>query len=634
MLNIPDSVKALFKQDGVRKNFRAHFPNGELPDITNDNIVKESVNFTESICSQDVFKFGLSEASVIEFETVGVGNMYGMTMECGIEIDCSSLSAADIADIEAGTWDGEFVPLADSDLGFPFFRVPYGVFTVDSCPRNHEAMTHRKVTAYSASYSDASYNLPWFPDNMLVPKLSVAPDAFIRQVTRQGLVETSTAAGTGIKYLLYDSNGNPYSIATALIGDSRSVAPTGVAGWRACFFETDLEWDEADSRAVGNDIADQLTAAGYDFTYDAKKRKIYLDNRQALENACPMLFGPSLCAAGADQVVSGGETNIYNIDNLLYWYHVNRKNTLYPILCSVSYGKAVNDNAAFIGLNMPCKYTINMTRLVYYTAPTESPVFRLIDSSYQTFCEITPTVNVPTLDANASVKFYTYTAQSFPRIPIDNMGVAYKKQIKYEKTLGSWVTRNLTVYSYVDALDRIKVTNSIAELNAQFGRVNRKGEAEFIRLDASAPLAILPGEYMSLWWDEFEVEPIGTVRYGYEADGEQVKLDYNFGNGASLYDMSDNEVFRLASGADQASVVFALYTDFVPHVDPINFVPIDFEMKGLPYLEAGDALAITAQDGAVVNSYALRIEISGVQALQMEIESQSGLIIDSGEAAT
>ena len=77
MLNIPDSVKAPYKQDGVRKNFRAHFPGGELPDITNDNIVQESVKFTESICSQDVFKFGLTEASVIEFETVGVANMYG-----------------------------------------------------------------------------------------------------------------------------------------------------------------------------------------------------------------------------------------------------------------------------------------------------------------------------------------------------------------------------------------------------------------------------------------------------------------------------------------------------------------------------------------------------------------------------
>lgn len=288
-----------------------------------------------------------------------------------------------------------------------------------------------------------------------------------------------------------------------------------------------------------------------------------------------------------------------------------------------------------LSLNMPFSYNEYQTYLSYIKAPGVTPSVDLYDSAaYQKLNTITLNVTVPTLDENASVKFYEYTAQSFPRIPVDNMGTAYKKQMKYEKTSGSWATKNLSVFSYIDALDRLKVTNALAELNALFGRVNRKGEAEFIRIDDSAPLAIPPGEYMSLWWDEFEVEPIGTVRYGYEADGEQVKLDYNFGDGASLYDMSDNEAFRLASGADQASIVFALITNFIPHLDPVNFVPIEFEMKGLPYLEAGDALAITAQDGTVVNSYALRIEISGVQALQMRIESQSGLVIDSGEAAT
>ena len=148
MLNIPDSVKALFKQDGVRKNFRAHFPNGELSDLTNENVMQESVKFTESVCSQDVFKFGLTEASVIEFETVGGGNMYGMTIDCSCEIDCSSLSAADKAAIAAGTWDGTW------DGENEVFSVPYGTFRVESCPRDHQAMAHRKVTAYTEDMSE------------------------------------------------------------------------------------------------------------------------------------------------------------------------------------------------------------------------------------------------------------------------------------------------------------------------------------------------------------------------------------------------------------------------------------------------------------------------------------------------
>ena len=67
MLNIPESIKTLFKTDGVRKNFRAHFPTGEYSDITNSDVVSESLRFSESLCSQMPFKFGCAEASVLEF---------------------------------------------------------------------------------------------------------------------------------------------------------------------------------------------------------------------------------------------------------------------------------------------------------------------------------------------------------------------------------------------------------------------------------------------------------------------------------------------------------------------------------------------------------------------------------------
>lgn len=153
MLTVPAQIQTLFKTDGIRKNFRVHFPNGENTDLTNSDIVQESVTFTESVCSRSNFQFGLSERSQIEFECVGVQNIYGITIECGIEIDTSSLSAADIAAIEADPGDGILVKAADSDIGFGFYRVPYGVFRVESCPRSHGAMWRRKVTAYSPAYS-------------------------------------------------------------------------------------------------------------------------------------------------------------------------------------------------------------------------------------------------------------------------------------------------------------------------------------------------------------------------------------------------------------------------------------------------------------------------------------------------
>ena len=133
MLTIPESIKTLFKTDGVYKNFRASFPGGEAADITNANIVRESVKFTESVCSDDTMRFGGCERSVIEFETVGVENILGLTMECGIEIDTSSLTSAQLAAVQADPGDGVLVLAADSDIGRGYYRVPLGVFRVVIC---------------------------------------------------------------------------------------------------------------------------------------------------------------------------------------------------------------------------------------------------------------------------------------------------------------------------------------------------------------------------------------------------------------------------------------------------------------------------------------------------------------------
>lgn len=86
MLNIPEEIKNLFKTDGVRKNIRIHFPNGEREDITNDNILKDSFSFSERLCSRDSLKFGLCEANTLEFECFDVGNIKGFEIEASVEL--------------------------------------------------------------------------------------------------------------------------------------------------------------------------------------------------------------------------------------------------------------------------------------------------------------------------------------------------------------------------------------------------------------------------------------------------------------------------------------------------------------------------------------------------------------------
>ncbi len=137
MINIPSEIRALFRNGGVLKNIRIHFPNGEREDITSANVVEESFSFTESLCSQNLLQFGLCEASVVQFETFGVENIKGYAIEVFHEIDISSLGTDFIA--EYG--------MTSEDVSFPFYRIPYGKFTVDECLKQAD-MTKRKVVAY------------------------------------------------------------------------------------------------------------------------------------------------------------------------------------------------------------------------------------------------------------------------------------------------------------------------------------------------------------------------------------------------------------------------------------------------------------------------------------------------------
>ena len=102
------------------------------------------------------------------------------------------------------------------------------------------------------------------------------------------------------------------------------------------------------------------------------------------------------------------------------------------------------------------------------------------------------------------------------------------------------------------------------------------------------------------------------------------------GDGASVYDMTDNEMLRMVYPSTTETVAALLAGDFVVNAANVGFTPVEMTMQGWPWMEAGDALEITAEDGTTVETYALRIEISGIQRLEARIESQSGQII--GEA--
>lgn len=590
MLNIPETVKALFKQDGVFKNFRCRFPNGELPDITNADIVRESVKFQESICSHDVFKFGLSEASVIEFETVGVANMYGMTIECSSEIDCSSLSAEEIAEIEAGTWDGEFIALADSDLGFPFFRVPYGVFYVDSCPRDHQAMSHRKVTAYSASgvsfpTIEALKLNSHFPVKAYTPN---AKDLFYSFFAEHDDGLLLGAGYTKEQYIPEGVNINPV--------------------WNVSF----------SLPLIGGGTLERTI------------------NVRSAEN--PRLY---LNASGLLGVTLGRATSVYQqILNYFAQFDID-----YESLGFNSLGECLLSRAQQSGLPLLpiIRYTVEQampgwqrTEFIYLT--NDLPVF--YPSGFQGLSKrnglgfhYLSGARIQHAEGGTIVIDATITEDSSaPELTFWQYVDANPLNISLAFDATGETGPSALKYSYASAYDPLYTIGGMLEAFAMFAKPSRAGTVQLFRISDSSPIAVTPGEYSQMWFDEYDVQPIGVIRYAYIDDANETQVvDYQFGEGASVYDMSDNEFLKLIVGVDRTVIESLLDIYFVPYLASINFTPIDLAAKGLPYFEAGDALSVTAQDGIVCNSYVLRRELDGVQVLTDQIDSQSGLIIDSGE---
>lgn len=631
MLNIPEPIKVLFNSDNCRKNFRVSFPNGEMPDLTNEDVFQESVRFNESICSRDVLKFGLTEASVIEFETVGVANMYGMMIECFCEIDMSGLSTEELNEVYNYAGDGQVIAGTK-----PVYRIPYGVFRVESCPRNQEMMAHRKVTAYSLSYATLSKSFPGFPTATIFDTLIIDPLALYSQVTEEGLesddMAVSGAPPTYVTYsffggALFNRSRNYFSFDYATAG-STGVRPriyyvTGSGVSNCDFIKVNLQYDKTAYEAAGMSIVKALDDAGYDLTCHAGGNPIYASNEEALRDRYPEFFSPVIYTQGKTLVwenINGIQTGSYKPMAGPMWHQPLVNDKLIP---TVGYSiESSFDRYSFTGSGQPANITMVQPIVVF--APSHTISVRLYNNSSgkeaARFDVVWPEVTVN------YVKNYAVTEPSGVNVAIANTG---KGKSFITRTWDNTTPVGVGRFSYVDAFDREAMLDGYLELNAMFGKINRQGKLQAIRLSTASPVLIQPQHYSSFWWDEFDVAPIGSVIFNYTENDEAQTNVFTFGTGASVYDLTDNSVINSLTDATLESIQDLIRERFVPHLLPIAFTPIELDMQGRPYLEDGDYLQVQAADGTLAYSFVMRHELSGIQFLEAEITSVSGQIIDS-----
>ena len=584
MLQIPELIQALFKQDGVRKNFRVTFPNGEYPDLINTSIVMESLRYTESLCSQDVFKFGLAEGSSIEFETVGVGNMYGMEIRCGIEIDCSSLSAAERAAVSANEGDGIMIPYYQGSyagLDYPAYRIWLGRYRVTSCPRNQGAMTHRRVHADTlwpaalkqlTSYDRFKLNAQYMAHSSK-PALQLNLSNFVFAAT--GIGKDSSWDAVNYKNM-YEAPDSTYTqdFYFQVIGGSSPGIHTITMTYNVFLMEDDAVY---------------YTSAVTNWTAAA-------DLLAAIEN-----FVTQTGASGVSPYPGTG-----TIEDMVNGICAHR----------ICYSYDAADGS------LPMQPIESDLLDFYPTGLARTPAVVYAQSAQTT-------ISAP-ISRPASVFPTIHKWVNSSPGPLDGVGISFEPTLK-TKISGK------TYVSYSDTLSALDLIQGYYELQAQFLRPISRARTggnihQVVTLDASAPAAIGPSEMEELWWDEYDVAPIGTVLYSYtDSDGNENAASYAFGDGTSVYDMRDNAVLKAMPGATQTSIQALLDAAFIPNVQAAAFTPIELDMPAWPWLEAGDALQLTAEDGTVVNSFCLVRDMSGIQKLFDSITATGGELIEEDE---
>lgn len=632
MLNVPEVVKTLFKTDSVKKNFRVHFPNGEMDDIRSDSIVFGSVSFTESVCSRSSVSFGLAEGSKLTFETVGVGDMFQMVIECAWEVDASSLNASEIEDIETGDYDGAYVSSEDSDLPFAYYSIPLGRFVVDSCPRSAGEMTHRRVTAYTRFWGEGNNDsMPAFESwKGLYPVYSdisvggLAPN-FDFNLTKMIYGNVPGIADGWDAEQVFD--GNTFS---SLYEPTQTNAPFRIGynhpsqiyvevygGVRECVFSL------------------QNTTPTDDYVYKLKMtRNLESTYFSKLNELLLNYYGENI-----SQILGSGNVDIYGgraramastgafwrpafpeYNNQRHFTNLDDEMVFYPYVAESRSGRTGEDGI-HLALWAPLRYS------AYFEAGKVS--IRVRDRSQTGH----PIIEEYIVDAPYSdVKMFRLTKPSSEASELDDITIKVKPKFEGETTYGG---QTVKYQARKNAFDFRKLVDGYFELGGQFIIPNRAtGGYKVAEMEKTVVETIDRSQYESCWWDEYDILPVQAVRYSYIDDDEKKQEATvftgtdNTGSEFSLYDMSGNYVLTQMNNPTLDKITAIINERLMPNIQQLLYTPVELDSVALPYLETTDYIRVNtgAEDVPTVESFVLRRDMSGQQHLIDSIDSVSGVV--------
>lgn len=649
MLDIPEKHKGLFRGRYLPRDIRIHFTGGERADLTKKDIYGDgsSFAFTESLCSQSNIRFGIAEKSVIKFDTVDVENIKGSTIEASCEI-------------------------TDPDTG-ETVSIPYGGFVVDSCQKQSD-MRRRKVVAYSGTRLEVSpltmakLSLPslnTYSYRVDIEELTGTGDRQRDRFTSSGQIShkefTCSTQGVDFDNMLLSafyigSDGEAYNIYCDITYAYKTVDMTEAnprietlgEKWYDIRSEiTDsskaAEWDTGIVEING--YLDMLRSIVIYQTADARKElDVFLQKCEAYMTGCSVRMDV-LQTCNKKKLRSQKEVKI-TMDDMGDGTKRSRyvSSTLLDVLNArgtISGNVVTDDTVADGTLTFMCPRSIDVRiEKQIDDQPSETVFNRFIVSGRKETL-----IGYGRMDIR-------YT------LPVDEPTVASPAHmtplplVQFERTEG-----DDGYFRCTDAEKNLQTAvGAIAEIQAKFVHMDRYGVLRFVGISDHFGLypeetlfpsedlypnennggLLTTSEYRSLWYEDYEVQPFGTVIVGYKnMGGNEEVLVYRFNRAnKNVYKMKDNFIFK-TGGWKPSEIRDVLDTWFIPNLKGIRYIPAELEMVGLPYMEAGDVLSVLTKTGGI-EVFVFRRTLKGINFMTDSVEARGDELnkTDADDSAT
>lgn len=229
---------------------------------------------------------------------------------------------------------------------------------------------------------------------------------------------------------------------------------------------------------------------------------------------------------------------------------------------------------------------------------------------------------------NADVTSW-YNGLTFP-ISVKNMRDSFFTRVGVIQADDYLPNDSMTVNKTIDdkTISGAKIIKAICQINGRFGRINRAGRFEYVHLvegtealypredlfpaddvfpaDENAQDQILKAFYTHIEFENYQVAPITKV----QLVNKEGQIVASSGSGSNVFTVESNPLIWDKTQAQLNSVALNLFNT----VKGLWYVPSEVSSVGLPYVECGDFVLMTARR-SIVRAYVLSRLLKGIQAL-------------------